>query len=129
MLDRFQCRRKITYMKSEFEPDMHIIISKARELGLLVAAHPLTASMQQCKKELQADKDASDLLNELVSMGHSLDEGLQVPDHESWEYSSLKQRLDTNPLVIRHIRAQRAWLNMIRTIQEHMLPAADPAAE
>ncbi|HOW82745.1 MAG TPA: YlbF family regulator [Spirochaetota bacterium] len=98
------------------------IILKARELSRLIKEHDLTKKYEQALTEITKDRDAQELLSELIIMGQELNaraargEAMK-PDSPS-EREFLRERFEKKPAVKNFIQAEKDYLNLLKAVIE-----------
>ncbi len=110
--------------------DYTSIISVARELSEMIAAHELTVKYRESLERIRTDVNSQMLLEKLVVMGREISERMNSPEKESFygraELEMLQHELDDNAVVKEHLVIQRQYLDMIKQVQDRIKNPAIP---
>lgn len=96
------------------------IIEKAKQLSLLISEHPSTCEYTETTEKMKKDFTSQRLLERLVFLGRDINEMAlsgQPPElKKNQEYEFIKNELDGNQLVKRHITAQKEYLALLKGV-------------
>lgn len=100
------------------------ILSKARELGDLIARHPATKKLEDLITRLQADTDAqramTDYNRQLESLAEKEAAGQPVEVEDKRKLESLQMAVIRNPLLRDFQMVQMDYLDLLRRVDETM---------
>ena len=98
------------------------IILKARELSRLISEHDLTRKYEQALTEITKDRDAQELLSELIIMGQELNaraaRGESMKPDSPSEQEFLRERFEKKPAVNNYNHAENDYLNLLKAVIE-----------
>ncbi len=104
------------------ENEIKKVIAAAKELSLLMSAHPVTRRYEENLSAMQQDAKSMDLLNRLVSAGKRLHDkaqsGGQVRLDDEGAGRRLQAELAENSLVKEFISSQKEYLKLVQTVIE-----------
>lgn len=100
------------------------ILTKARELGDLIAAHPATKKMEELTKKLESDTDAqramTDYNRQLQTVAEKEQAGQPIEVEDKRKLESLQMAVIKNPLLRDLQVVQMDYLDLLRRVDETM---------
>jgi len=100
------------------------VIERAKELAKAIGESPEYQNFRKKHKELEKDTEATKLLKQLrekrKQIGEKLRSGKPVEPQEKREIQQIQAQLNKNSTFISYAKAQRAYFNLIKRINEAM---------
>ena len=100
------------------------VIERAKELAKAIGESPEYQNFRKKHKELKSDAEATKLLNQLREKRKQINEKLRlgkpIEPQEKREIQQIQAQLNKNPTFISYAKAQGAYFNLIKRINEAM---------
>lgn len=102
------------------------IFRTAEDLANLINIHPLYTEYQEVLKAINENRDAQNLLKELVEIGRSLsqkaEDGEDIKIDETEKNKNLEEGLNKFPIVKEFIGLQKNYLVFMKNVQQKIFP-------
>ena len=95
------------------------IIIKAKELHKLLLGHDYSIEFQKTSEAIKNNSEAQDILKRLIELGKDIQDNIsneEVVNSLTAEKELLRQDLDKNDLVKKHLTNQRLYLQLFKDI-------------
>ncbi len=109
--------------------DYSIIIRKAKKLSQLIKNSEISIKYNKSLSEIRNDRKSQLLLEKLIFIGSNLNNKIRKGEtplvDQSREMEIIKEELENNELVKRHINNQKEYLDLIRQVLQRIKDPQD----